>query len=251
MLTCLVYGCAPHHKATSGKTVHGPTDEHNSRSSTDWEGSYYAIMPCADCAGIETVIRLGKNNVYQLSQKYQGRDSAVYTTSGSFTWTDDGNKIRLDKQNDNRLLQVGENQLWWLDQDGNKISGTLAGQYHFIKQEDNGIKEKYWKLISLEGEPVKTTGIREAFIILKQDGNRLTGHGGCNALNGSYMLTGAGSIRFTDIRSSEMACKALQTEQQLITALQSTGSFLVKQDTLFLYKANRMPLARFEAVYLQ
>ena len=37
------------------------TDFHNSLNSLDWEGTYSGILPCADCAGIQTLIKLNKN----------------------------------------------------------------------------------------------------------------------------------------------------------------------------------------------
>ncbi|HRP54557.1 copper resistance protein NlpE N-terminal domain-containing protein [Agriterribacter sp.] len=238
----------PTRKISGDSAVAQPADGHNSRVSLDWKGSYHGILPCADCPGIETVISLDENNTYQLTQKYLDRDTAWHLTSGSFTWTDDGNKIILDKAN--RMLQVGENQLSWTDNDGNRVSGALAAHYRLVKQ-DNGITEKYWKLVSLNGEPVKPAGVREAYIILKQDGNKLTGHGGCNTLNGGYTLVAPDRIRFANISATKMACEALKTEQELVQALRSADSFLVKGDTLLLYKGRMAPLARFETVYLR
>ncbi|HRQ52192.1 MAG TPA: copper resistance protein NlpE, partial [Agriterribacter sp.] len=100
----------------------------------DWQGSYRGILPCADCSGIETVIDLDADNTYRMSQKYIDKDSIPRVISGSFTWTKDGNKIVLGKENDNRRLQVGENQLFWMDNEGNRITGALAEQYRLVKQ---------------------------------------------------------------------------------------------------------------------
>ncbi|HRN56816.1 MAG TPA: copper resistance protein NlpE [Agriterribacter sp.] len=111
-----------------------PVDMHNSQSSLDWQGSYRGILPCADCSGIETVIDLDADNTYRMSQKYIDKDSIPRVISGSFTWTKDGNKIVLGKENDNRRLQVGENQLFWMDNEGNRITGALAEQYRLVKQ---------------------------------------------------------------------------------------------------------------------
>jgi copper homeostasis protein (lipoprotein) len=144
-------------------------------------------LPCPDCEGIETVIDLNSDYTYQLHQKYLGKGAGLQNTSGTFSWTENGSKLVLKVGKVNQQIQVGENRLFWLDQDGKRITGALADHYILTKQE-NTITEKYWKLVTLIGEPVKTTGRRQAHIILKQEGGRLTGHGGCNAINGSYLL---------------------------------------------------------------
>lgn len=110
-------------------------DAHTSQISLDWDGTYSGILPCADCEGIETVIRLNKDNSFSFSQKYLGKETTQgINTSGTFTWTADGNKIILSITNNNRMFQVGENKLTWLDNDGNKITGNTAANYVLQKQ---------------------------------------------------------------------------------------------------------------------
>lgn len=250
LLLCLGYGCANISEKNKIKSINSVADLHTSQSSVDWEGTYSNIMPCADCEGIETIVRLGKNNTYQLSRKYLGKSNLKYNSSGVFTWIEGGNKILLDDKTDRWIFQVGENQLFLLDKEGDRITGIMADKYRLIKQ-DYTILEKYWKLVSIKGEPVKTIGKREAYVILKQDDNKLIGHGGCNAFNGSYSLIGSNQLRIEKISSTEMICAALSTEQKLIEVLQSVNSFNIKSDTLFLYKGQSELLASFEAVYLR
>lgn len=250
VLLQFVSSCGTSNKDVNQNTNKPVTDMHTSQSSLDWDGSYQAVLPCADCEGIATHIILGKDHTYQLSQNYLGKDNAEKVTTGKFTWTADGAKIKLDAKNNNRLLQVGENQLFWLDNEGNRITGDLATNYRLVKQE-NSIQEKYWKLVSLSEQPVETTGIKETYIIFKQDGNKIIGHGGCNELNGTYMVKNNYQIKIEHIASTEKACPELSTEQKLIEVLQSANNYLVKGDTLILNKGKMATLARFEAVYLQ
>lgn len=241
---------SPGKQTSSNVSAFPKADEHSSQSALDWKGTYHGILPCADCEGIETVISLNEDKTFHFSQKYLGNESKSINTSGTFTWTRDGNSIILGKGDANQFLQVGENQLFWLDKNGNRITGDLAEQYRLQKNKDNDILEKYWKLVSLRGKPITTAGKREAHIILKQENNKLIGHGGCNALTGSYSLAPQNRVRFTQISSTEMVCEALTTEQELIQALRTTDSYSIKEDTLLLYKGRMAPLARFEAVYL-
>lgn len=133
-----------------------------------------------------------------------------------------------------------------------KSTGTQAADEHTYRQEKqkNGeIKEKYWKLTSIKGQPVTVLGNREAHIILKEDG-KLIGHGGCNSFFGTYTLREVNKISFKNIGSTEMMCEAMKTEEELVNVLQTTDSYLISHDTLFFHKGRMATLARFEAVYL-
>ena len=109
-------------------------DEHNSRNSLDWNGTYHGTLPCADCEGIHTIIELNQNNTFKLSQEYLNKNTKI-EESGKFNWSKDGGKISFttkDKSNFN--YKVGEGRLIQLDQDGNEITGALAENYILNKK---------------------------------------------------------------------------------------------------------------------
>ena len=110
----------------------------NSRTSVDWDGTYFGVVPCADCPGIETRITLNKDETYHLSWKYQDKGDEVFQNSGKFQWDDSGGIITLvglDKALFPNLYRVGENRLFQLDKDGNRITGDLATNYILNKVE--------------------------------------------------------------------------------------------------------------------
>jgi len=76
----------------------------NSRNSIDWEGTYTGVLPCADCEGIETVIKLSKDLTYSMTSKYIGKSSKTFEGKGSFSWSKEGNKIKLGNITDGQLL---------------------------------------------------------------------------------------------------------------------------------------------------
>lgn len=114
-----------------------------------------------------------------------------------------------------------------------------------------GITEKYWKLVELNGKPVPTLE-REPHMILKADG-RVNGFGGCNVFTGSYKLDAATlRVSFGQIASTMMACAAgMEVEQAFHEALRHADSYTLAGDRLALGRARMAPLARFEAVYLR
>lgn len=113
-----------------------PSPADNSMNSLDWDGTYRGTLPCADCEGIETELTLNQDGTYSYKSNYLGKNDALeeeYT--GKFTWDKEGRTIQLDGlKGSPGKYQVGENQIWHLDQDGNRISGDLADLYILKKQ---------------------------------------------------------------------------------------------------------------------
>lgn len=227
------------------------SDGHTSAQSLDWPGTYHGITPCADCEGIETTVSLEKNLTFQIQRKYLGKKSAPFKSRGTFSWRKDGNSILLkEAKNSTTIFQVGEQKLIQLDKKGNAITGPHAGRY-MLTMQSSDITEKYWKLIDIGGKALAKNDNREPHIILKSQGGRFNGHGGCNVLNGQYELKAGNRIAFSKIITTEMACPNTDNEQRLIKVLQTATRYTLKGETLFLSSSKNVPLARFEAVYLK
>ncbi|MFD2035930.1 copper resistance protein NlpE [Belliella marina] len=110
-------------------------DHHNAMNSLDYMGIYKGTLPCADCEGIETIIELGSGNSYVKKVIYLGKDDQKVTeSSGTFTWNDEGNTITLNEDDEPNKYFVGENVLFHLDMDGNRIEGDLAENYKLKKE---------------------------------------------------------------------------------------------------------------------
>lgn len=107
----------------------------NSKTSLDWNGVYKGVLPCADCDGIETTLTLNADETYVITTLYIGKSDSVYNVSGTFTWDETGNKIKLSGVTSAPgEYQVGEGRLFQLDMDGQRISGDLADLYILAKQ---------------------------------------------------------------------------------------------------------------------
>lgn len=222
----------------------------NSQVSLDWEGTYFGVLPCADCPGISTVVILNQDGQYKLETKYLDRDIEVITEEGEFTWDPTGSYVTLEAS-DNRKFQVGENRLFHLDLDGNRIEGMLADHY-ILKKAGNDIRDIYWKLIEINGqsiEGVKT--MKEPYLRLNSEENRAEASGGCNGMGGTYELKDDNwRLSFSQFMSTQMACENMEIEQQLADVIQRTDSYAVANDTLQLIRARMAPLAKFKAVYI-
>ncbi|TVQ65767.1 MAG: copper resistance protein NlpE [Balneolaceae bacterium] len=120
----------------SSEQEQAPPDHHNSRISLDWPGTYHGTLPCADCSGLDTEITLMKDYTYIKKTVYIGKDETVFITEGSFEWTEAGNSIRLlgiPEGFGAPFFHVGENRLFQLDLEGNRIHGALGDHYQLEK----------------------------------------------------------------------------------------------------------------------
>jgi copper homeostasis protein (lipoprotein) len=223
----------------------------NSRTSLDWHGVYTGTLPCADCEGMLTMIKLQEDLTYELESTYLGKSVEIHAQKGSFSWNTEGTMITLTNVSKDQpsMYTVGENKLTQLDLHGNAITGDLASRYILTKV-NGAIVEQYWKLIELQGSPVTTApqGGREAHMMLKAANNQVVGNGGCNSFSGSFKLSEGDRISFANLIATEMACPNLAIETKYFEVLSMTDNYTVRGDTLSLNKARMAPLARFAAI---
>lgn len=120
-----------HHHDNDGHN-HVHADEHTSQNSVDWMGTYKGTVPCADCPGIETEVKLYENKTFSYKATYQDRNLTVADT-GTFMWHDNGSVVHLKGKETDIKYKVGENILMQLDTEGNLIKGDLAENYNLKK----------------------------------------------------------------------------------------------------------------------
>jgi len=116
----------------------------------------------------------------------------------------------------------------------------------------NPITEKYWKLVTLEGQKVTMAPNqeREIYFMLKTDQNRVTGFAGCNTFNGTYTLEKGQRIRFSPLAATLKACPDVDAkESEFFKIFELADNYSISGDTLSLNIGRRAPLAVFEAVY--
>jgi copper homeostasis protein (lipoprotein) len=241
---------------TSTKTNSGDNSKSdNSKNSLDWSGVYTGILPCADCNGIQTTIKLNKDLTYELETFYLDKSTDILKSDGTFSWNQSGTVITLNDVEKNIIpsyYAVGENKLTQLDLKGNYITGKLSDKY-ILHKEVSMITEKYWKLIEINGKAIipSDSWKKEPHMILKSTDNKINGNGGCNSFFGNYQLMEGNRIPFSKIGSTEMYCQDMDIEKQFFQGLEKADNYTMKNDTLSLNKARMATLAKFVAVYLK
>lgn len=220
----------------------------NSMTSLDWNGVYKGVTPCADCEGIETTITLKSDGTFKRMLKYLGKEDNIFVDEGEFKWNDEGSKVTLKgKEGTAQMYQVGENALFHLDQEGNRITGDLANMYRLEKNPtDFRLEDKKWVLIELNGKPFeKKEDQKEGFIEFNMETGMFSGNNTCNNFFGSYELLEGDRIKFGPAGSTLMACPDMETENAFMEVLKTADNYSVLDGTLSLNRAKMAPLARF------
>ncbi|MCW9707479.1 copper resistance protein NlpE N-terminal domain-containing protein [Fodinibius salsisoli] len=95
------------------------------------EGATYSgIIPCADCPGILYEISFDETQKYSASSIYIGESNRPFTESGSWSVENDTLIVlKGDSGDQARQFALDDSSLVMLDQEGNRITGSLADHY--------------------------------------------------------------------------------------------------------------------------
>lgn len=139
---------------------------------------------------------------------------------------------------------------------GNKKDKNEASNNKVVVEQtdlDQEITEKYWKLITLEGQDVEMVENqeREIFFTLKAETNMVNGFAGCNTITGEYELEEGNRIHFKNMGLTMMSCPDVDIdESEIMEVFELADNYTIQDDTLMLNIGRRAPLAVFVAVYL-
>jgi uncharacterized lipoprotein NlpE involved in copper resistance len=93
-------------------------------------GIYQGILPCSNCAGIQTIIHLMEDSTYTKRFIYLGRDTDdVQVEEGTITWSADGTIITLTGPSASIQYVVSVDKITQLTESGQPYQGSDAGQY--------------------------------------------------------------------------------------------------------------------------
>lgn len=109
-----------------------------------WLGKYEGTIPCADCEGIKTEITLKKDNTFRMEQHYLGGKvdrGRIFTAMGKFKW-DASDSLLTFQNKSKKKFKVVPGKLIWLDVEGKKIKGDLAGKFELRKIEGQKAQKK-------------------------------------------------------------------------------------------------------------
>lgn len=97
-------------------------------------GVYQGVIPCADCKGIKSALKLNADGTYEFTQTYLGKERELpHVSKGKFVL--DKNVIKLEGLKDmSNLFRIEINQIRYLNADGSEVKGELAGHYILTRE---------------------------------------------------------------------------------------------------------------------
>ena len=237
---------------TNSNTMSIPLGD-TSQNALDWPGVYSGLVPCADCEGIATTIQLTSDKTYRMTTVYQGKSAEPFVREGSFSWNTLGNIITLSGiENGPGQYLVGENRLFQLDMNGNRIMGELAEKYILektVQDPNNPLFGKKWVLKEMMGSELPEE-VGAIYLEFDEEGKRVTGFGGCNNFFGIYVLKAGNRINLDKMGRTQKFCQGTsEIEDALFKAFETIDNYSIGEDgTLSLNRARMAPLLRFELV---
>ena len=223
-------------------------DGHNSRNSLDWAGVYQGTLPCDQCDGIQTSITLLSMGKFARSIQHLGDNIQSKSDQGNIEWNEAGSKITLISESGARQsYQVGENVLYHLDENGNRMEGDLAERYLLIKnKQDPQLENKAWILKEIRGEKVQVIEDQlEAHIAFLGETGHLSGNDSCNNMLGSYKLMDDDQIELGNIATTMMACPDMSIANEFGKVLSQVSQYQVEDFILRLKDEDSKTLAVF------
>jgi copper homeostasis protein (lipoprotein) len=229
-----------------------------SRTSLDWSGFYWGILPCKECSGVETLLNLRPDSTFRIERRNVDNQFTPNVREGVFEWQPDNVQI-VCRENNGEVMRfvVGEDRLYQLDGSGRRMKPDRRGnRYIFFKVNDSVSKvpnaplvATYWKLTKLLGKPVTSDDDGpEIHMIFKTCSSRVVGSSGCNDFFGKYEIRPVQRISFSGLGASLETCKDMSLEQEFFEVLEMVENYTISGNTLQLNRAGTVPLARFEAV---
>ncbi|MBT9491014.1 MAG: copper resistance protein NlpE N-terminal domain-containing protein [Paucibacter sp.] len=209
--------CAPLKGDASTAAVMAADPAHSSRNALDWAGTYAGTLPCANCPGVQTRLRLNRDQSFELSVQYLERDPAPKVSRGRFSWQADGNAITLDEQGSGRQLLVGEGRLALLDA-GAAAVWPQATQRQLTRlnplpaaELPRTLEGHRWTLAwaaDAQGQPIAgLPALAPREVHFNFSGGRFNIEGGCNRMMSSFQVDAEGKLSFGRMASTMMACE--------------------------------------------
>ncbi len=113
---------------------------------------------------------------------------------------------------------------------GFAVTAASAGEADAASSPPTGL----WKVVGLGDKPLSGP-------TLEINGDRVSGHGGCNRYSGPVAIKGT-SVHFGPLAATRMACDRLDVEQAFFDALEKVRSYSADGERLVLMADDGAPL---------
>ncbi len=224
--------------------------------------SFAAVLPCADCPGIDVTLTLYSDGRYAARWNYRERGTRF--ERGLWHAEEANATLAMEPADGSayRLRVRSATSLEPLSPDGKPISGphesfTRLGNVVEFSARDlalageptKSLAEGPWTIVELDGGPI----VFPAKLIVptlnfEVAAHRVGGSAGCNRLTGPFSVAGPG-LRLGPLATTRMTCGAAADalERGVLAALAATDAYAIDGDVLALFHGHRI-VARYRSL---
>ena len=181
----------------------------------DYTGTFFGVLPCADCSGIETEVTLQPGGSYKIGEVYENKTAASFDSSGKWTPAPDLKYVELtDSKTSAKTYYAfdGKDALKKLDASAQPIKSDL--NYTLTRKvfDFASITGKEWQLAQVKDSAGKvtfdaakqTSEFLKGIFTLQFDNGRAFGKASPNRYTGPYTLGKDNKITFGPAASTLM-----------------------------------------------
>lgn len=212
----------------------------------DWQAKYFGSTPSEPKDGIEKKLKIIKGENFSPKTLHVRNTKKTKKRIRKSKWHSDKivlQNIKIDAQT--TIFKAEENQIKQLDFNRNEIKDEISSAFILKKMEDLEVENIRWKLIELNGNPIKENAASHYLIFHSIDGN-LEAKAGCNEILCKYEIKKGSKLILKTGISTQMGCPEGNIETEFKKALFSANNISINNKTLSLNKDKMAPLARFE-----
>ncbi|MCL2887765.1 MAG: copper resistance protein NlpE N-terminal domain-containing protein [Elusimicrobia bacterium] len=172
----------------------------------EYTGTFAGVVPCADCAGINTELTLNPDSTYQLRETYLKDAPQTFSSKGKWMQSDDQSVTLKDSKTKTKNYYAfnGKDELKKLDMQGKPIDSDFNYTLKRKTQDFNFVQGKVWQLSQVQNAAGQITfdssKLNKEFFndiyTIQFDNGRASGKGSPNRYNAPYTLGGGNNMTF-------------------------------------------------------
>lgn len=238
-------------------TTNTSTTDTNKIDALVWNDTFSGILPCADCEGIKTVLKLNNDNTFTLSETYLGKKDVPFESKGNYEWNSTSKKLTVFTSGEPRYYQLVGEKLLLLDMNGEAPTGALANKYILSKNAvtttntttvtpentkptaEIPLENTRWRLTELNGKKLTGEEAADYYIIFHSKEHRIESRVGCNQLMYSFETKKQGDLKINPGATTLMACPPNSIEDEYKNQIITVTNYSITKGVLTILKGKK------------
>ena len=155
-------------------------------------GTYRGVLPCKGCQSRQIKLTFNFDDTYEIEEIRQNKMSDIIKHIGPFKYYGDSKVIKVPLPDEDLMFEAGENILYFLDEEGNRLQ-TQVSETPYLFKTELSLNLAIWQIEKVGNYVVPEELKNNSFLRFTADGG-ISYSGGCNICRCSYFGASQGSI---------------------------------------------------------